>query len=192
GRRPNSMSFDQSTLAPVELDEEIVWHYETGLKGQLPRIHGTYGVSAFYYDYSNFQTQAITSTGVRTATDAGAATGYGFELNFQSTVGDHMTLFTAYGYTDATFDDTDADGQPQASAGNTFRLTAKHTLAIGTTFTLPLEPGRLFATPVYQYKATHHCEDDNASAGGTLYQEGFSLVNLRAVFRPRDGRWEIA
>ncbi|HEY0945782.1 MAG TPA: TonB-dependent receptor [Opitutaceae bacterium] len=192
GRRPNSLSFNQSTLAPVELDEEIVWNYETGLKGYLSGIRATYGVSAFYYDYSNFQTQAITSTGVTTATDAGAATGYGFELNFQSAVSDHVTLFAAYGYTNATFDDTDDDGQPQAYAGNTFRLTAKHTLALGATFTLPLEAGRLFATPVYQYKSRHYFDDDNASAGGSLFQDGFSLVNLRAGFRTRDGRWEIA
>lgn len=192
GRRPNSLSFDQSTLAPVELDEEIVWHYETGLKGQLPRIHGTYGVSAFYYDYSNFQTQAITSTGIRTAADAGAATGYGFELNLQSAVGDYVLVFTSYGYTDATFDDTDHNGRPQAYAGNTFRLTAKHTVALGATFTLPIEAGRLFATPVYQYKSKHYFDDDNTTAGGSLFQDGYTLVNLRAGFHSRDGRWEIA
>ncbi len=191
GRRPDSLSFSQVTLAPIVLDEEVVWHYEAGLKGYLPRIRGSYGVSAFYYDYSNFQTQAITSVGVRTATDAGSATGHGFELNFQAAAGDHATLFTTYGFTDATFDDHDGDGQPQAFAGNTFRLTAKHTFSIGATVTLPLDSGRIFVTPVYHYKSGHYFEDDNASAGGTLYQRGFSLVNLRAGFHSRDGRWEI-
>src|SRR5690606_14702077 len=134
----------------------------------------------------------ITSTGVRTATDAGAATGYGFALNFQSAISDHAALFAAYGYTNATFDYTDDDGRPQAYAGNTFRLTAKHTLAIGSTFTLPLETGRPSVLPVCNYKSTHHSEPDNASAGGTLFQDEFYLVNLRAGFRTRDGRWEIS
>ncbi len=47
-------------------------------------------------------------------------------------------------------------------------------------------------TPVFNYKSKHHFEDDNASAGGTLFQDEFYLVNLRAGFRTRDGRWEIS
>ncbi len=47
-------------------------------------------------------------------------------------------------------------------------------------------------TPVFQYKSEHFFDDDNTRFGGTLRQDGYGVVNLRASWRsPRD-RWEIA
>lgn len=191
GRRPNSLSFSQTTLAPIELDEEIVWNYETGVKGFLPGLRAHYGVSGFYYTYSNFQSDTLVTPGVTLPTNAGSATGYGGEFTLQSQLSDTLAWFATYGYTDATFDDTDDDGRPQAYAGYSFRLTAKHTFSIGGSYTVPTEVGQVVFTPVYQYKSKHFFEDDNGAAGGSLRQDGYGVVNLRLGFTTKDGRYEV-
>jgi outer membrane receptor protein involved in Fe transport len=188
-RRPESLLVDSTSTAIAR--EEVVWNYEVGIKGTLARRRVQYGASAFQYDYRHFQTTVL-SLGRFTTLDAGNATGRGFELNLQGAVADHINVFTAYGYTDATFNGTGDNGQPQQYAGYTFRLTPRHTIALGGTFTLAVQRvGRFFLTPIYQYKSQHYFEDDNAAFNYGLRQDGYSLFNLRAGWRSPDERWEV-
>lgn len=194
GRRPDSITFDQSTLAPVRLREEVVWHYEIGAKGVTGEGRFAWEASAFRYDYTNFQTGIVDPArpGQTISTDAGSASGQGFELSGRAVISGHVSLFGAYGYTDAQFDATDDQGRPQAFAGNTFRLTARHGLSLGGSFTLPTEEGTVFLTPVFFYKSRHYFEDDNRASGGTLVQPGYGVVNARLGYRTRSGQWELA
>jgi iron complex outermembrane recepter protein len=203
GRRPPSTTFSQKPpFAPISLEEEVVWNYETGVKGYLANRRITYGIAAFLYDYNHFQTNQVTSLGTTTPTDGGRARGQGFETTLQGAVNDHLLLFGSYGFTDAKFAALDEDGNPQAYAGNTFRLTARHTLTVGATFTMPVDNvGTFFVTPIWEYKSEQFFEDDNANTGTTalnpavplysLRQGGYGLLNLRTGFRTPDNRWEV-
>jgi iron complex outermembrane receptor protein len=192
GRRPNVLIFDQKTFAIQELDEESVWNYEVGFKGTTPARRVQYSVSVFQYYYENFQTERVVSPGVTEPFDGGRARGQGFEGTLQGTVNSHLSLFATYGFTDAKFAAHSEDGQPQAYAGNQFRLTARHTFSLGGTVTAPAgDRGIVFITPVAQYRSEQFFEDDNAAFGGRLRQGGFSLLNVRFGYRPLNRRWEI-
>lgn len=203
GRRPPSTTFSQDpTFTQITLEEEVVWNYEAGVKGYLANRRIAYGVAAFLYDYNHFQTEQVVGLGVTTPTDGGRARGQGFETTLQGAVNDHLLLFGAYGFTDAEFAALDEDGNPQAYAGNTFRLTARHTLTLGATLSLPVDDiGTFFVTPSWEYKSEQFFEDDNANAGTTalnpavplysLRQGGYGLVNLRTGYRTPDNRWEV-
>jgi iron complex outermembrane recepter protein len=203
GRRPPVTTFAQNaTLAELTLAEEVVWNYEAGLKGTLAQRRIAYGLAAFLYDYDHFQTERLVTPGVTTPTDAGRARGQGFETTLQGAVNEHLLLFAAYGYTDFAFADRDEDGNPQAFAGNTSRLTSRHTLTLGATLTFTADDlGTFFVTPSWEYKSEHFFEDDNANAGltainpaippDTLSQGGYGLLHLRVGYRTLNNRWEV-
>lgn len=195
GRRPPVTTFSQDpTFTETTLEEEVVWNYEIGVKGYLANRRIAYGVAAFLYDYNHFQTEELIAPppAPTAPTDGGRARGQGFETTLQGAVNDHLLLFGSYGFTDAEFAALDEDGNPQAYAGNTFRLTARHTLTLGATFTLPVDDiGTFFVTPSYEYKSKQYFEDDNQKFGGSLSQKGYGLVNLRTGYRTPGNRWEV-
>ncbi len=193
GRHAPVLGFNQATLLPFELQEETVWNYEAGIKGTLAEARIRYELSVFQYYFDHFQTQRVIGPGLTTPVDGGRARGQGFEATLQGEVMRNLTLFGSYGFTDATFSALDEDGLPQAFAGDTPRLTARHTLSVGGTLRVPAgDRGAVFITPVLTYKSEHFFEDDNSQNGGTLLQGGYTLVNLRIVYRPNQGVWELA
>ncbi|MSU48719.1 MAG: TonB-dependent receptor [Opitutus sp.] len=189
GHRPRSLLLDSTKTTSVR--EETVLNKEVGFKGSLVAGKVQWSASAFHYDYSHFQTTVL-SLGRFTTEDAGNATGRGLELSLQGRVADGVSVFGNYALTDAKFDDTDGAGRRQQYAGYTFRLTPRHAFSVGGTFTLPVAgAGQLFVTPIWTYKAKHYFEDNNASFGYTLRQDGYGVANLRAGWRSPKGRWEI-
>jgi outer membrane receptor protein involved in Fe transport len=171
--------------------EETVVNYEAGLKGSLDGGRMQWNASAYQYAYSHFQT-TIQSLGRFTLLDAGNATGRGLEFGLQGRVNDHVSLFANVAFTNATFDDTGANGARQQYAGYTFRLTPRQTYSFGGTFTMPAgSAGQFFVTPVYSYKSQHYFEDNNSTFGYGLKQDGYGVANLRAGWRSPKGAWEI-
>jgi outer membrane receptor protein involved in Fe transport len=51
--------------------------------------------------------------------------------------------------------------------------------------------GSYRVTPVYQYRSRQYFDDDNTRFGGTLRQDGFGLVNVRAAWRSANRRWSV-
>ncbi|HEY0969190.1 MAG TPA: TonB-dependent receptor [Opitutaceae bacterium] len=193
GRLPAAIIIDSTTV--TQADEEIIWNYEVGIKGGTKDRRYDYSASVFRYDYSNFQTAVRDPNNAARfiVVSAGNATGLGAEAAVRGRLNDIVSLFSTYGYTDATFDDTDDNGQPQRYAGSSFRLTAEHTFAFGTTLSWSSAANGTFTlTPVYQYKSEHFFDDDNTRFGGTLRQDGYGVVNLQAGWRSKTGRWEIS
>ena len=189
GHRPRSLLLDSTTTTSVR--EETVVNLEAGLKGTLADGRVQWSGSAFQYDYRHFQTTVL-SLGKFSTVDAGNATGRGLELSLQGRVAVGLSVFGNYALTDAKFDDTDDNGRRQQYAGYTFRLTPRHTISLGGTYTVPVAgAGQFFVTPIWTYKAKHFFEDNNASFGYTLCQDGYGIVNLRAGWRSPKGRWEI-
>jgi outer membrane receptor protein involved in Fe transport len=192
GRQPPVLHFNEITLAPVTNNEETVWNYEAGIKGSTDNRRIRYDASVFQYYFDHFQTDRVVAPGVVAPIDGGRARGQGFETTVQGDVTRELTLFGTYGYTDAQFSGLDDDDQPQAYAGNTFRLTSLNTISVGAALSLPLsDAGTVFFTPLYTYRSAYYFEDDNAQNGGALRQGGFGLVNLRLGYRPRSLRWEV-
>jgi outer membrane receptor protein involved in Fe transport len=192
GRRPPTVFINNSGLTPIS--EETVRHVEAGAKGTLGRGHFDYSASVFHYTYRHFQTTVRDPANAARfiVVDAGNATGRGAELNLRGRMSAAVGVFATYGYTDATFDATDGRGQAQRFAGSSFRLTARHSLSLGTSLDAKIgNVGSAHLTPVYQYRSRQYFDDDNTRFGGTLRQDGFGLVNLRGGWRSANRRWAV-
>ncbi len=184
GRRPNVIQFTTedngdytSTYQSEKLSDEIVWSYETGMKGLSPDQRFYYDLAAYYYNYSHFQTQSIEDLQIITK-DAGNATAYGFEASLKWQANRLLNIFGNYAFIHATFDDYDSNGNPQEYAGNTFRLTPKHSFALGFDQQVPLSRNlNAFVRPSYTFKSKVYFEEDN---GDDVKQDAFGLFNLRA------------
>lgn len=183
GRRPNVINVTANDVNV--LSDEIVWSYELGYKSLFFNNRLQFDANAFYYDYQNFQTTIATLDPVDglvvVPNDSGSATSYGFETSFQYAVSEDISFFANYGYIDATFDDTDEDGNPQALAGNRFRLTPEHSFSLGGNISFPLST-RLegFFLPTYSYKSKVFFEETNLP---NISQDAYGLLNLRAGLR---------
>lgn len=196
GRRPHVMqeTGGNPTREFQVLAEEVVWNYEAGVKGTLLEQRVRYDVAGFYYDYQDFQTdvqEEITPSGVVFRTDLGEATAFGTEIDFAGRVSEALTLFGNYAFIDASFDELNREGDTLRLAGNTFRLTPKHSFSAGFGLTREVAGATLFLRPSYSWKSRVYFEEqyqgedfrapqlDRPLAAG-LYQDPYGLLNLRA------------
>ncbi|MBU0942166.1 MAG: TonB-dependent receptor [Bacteroidetes bacterium] len=178
GRRPNVINITAARTRV--LANEIVWSYEVGAKSLFLNNKLQFDINAYIYDYSNFQT-SVTSfvNGVFTTAvqDSGNASSFGFETAFQYAFTKNASFFANYGYIDASFDDNDANGNPQALAGNTFRLTPKHSISAGLDITPRLNKRlELFIRPSFTYKSKVFFEETNLP---NISQAGYGILNSR-------------
>lgn len=191
GRRPAALLI--AATGPVRAGEESIVNGEIGAKGRAFGGRLDWSAALFQYRYSHFQTEIQDPNNISRSIvmDAGRATGRGGELSLRSRISDTVSAFATYGYTDATFDDTGDNGAPQIFAGSTFRLTARHTAALGATLEHRAGRwGRFSITPVWQYKSAHFFDDNNTRLGGSLRQPGYALVNLRLAWSSNNRAWE--
>ena len=164
GRRPNVINVTASDV--TVLSDEIVWSYEIGGKSLFMNNRLQVDLNAFIYDYSNFQTNIATVNtdgGIDlNPDDSGSASALGFEFATQYAFSKSGTVFGNYAYIDATFDDTDENGNEQALAGNRFRLTPEHSFSFGLNFNPELsETISVFFRPTYTYKSEVFFEETN-------------------------------
>jgi outer membrane receptor protein involved in Fe transport len=191
GRRPEVLVITSQDRYRVS--EESIVNAEVGLKGRALQHRLIYAAALFEYHYRHFHTlvQDPANATRYIAVDAGRATGRGGEFSLQGLLNSAVQVFATYGCTDATFDATGEDGQPQRYAGSSPRLTARHTASLGATLAREVaDCGRLEFTPVWQYRSGHYFDDDNTRLGGTLHQGGFARVNLRLAWRSPRRLWE--
>lgn len=181
GRRPGVVSVLPSET--TYLQPEIIWSYETGIKGNVLRGRLNYDFTMFYYDWNHFQTTSLkTIEGSLTpqyqANDAGKAHSFGIETGLRYHFMPQLSAFANYAYIDGKFNNEDEDGNPQEYAGNRFRLTPKHTFSVGVDANIPLKGGQtIFLRPAYSYKSKVYFEDDNTEL---LSQKGYGLFNYTA------------
>ncbi len=181
GRRPNVINVTATDT--TILDAEIVWSYEVGLKTLAFNNRLSFDVNAYIYDYSNFQTSVVeldqqTGQFIAETKDSGESSATGFEAAVSYNVSNSVNVFANYGFIDATFDDEDSDGNPQELAGNTFRLTPKHSFSAGLNINARLSNDFSFNfTPTLSYKSKVFFEEDNTDL---ISQDAYTLVNLKA------------
>ncbi len=193
GRRPNVINVTDS--GADTLSAETVWSYEAGLKASLLQDRVQFDLNGYRYRYSNFQTTIARldpdAGGLITLPeDAGRAGAWGLETSVRAAVARSLTLFATYGFVDAKFDSTDANGDAQGLAGNTFRLTAKHSFSAGFTLqTMDSRSGSLFLSPNISVRSRVFFQEDNVEG---IEQPSVALVGLRAGYRLPGGKTEIA
>lgn len=181
GRRPGVVSVLPSEI--TYLQPEIIWNYETGIKGNVMGGRLNYDFTMFYYDWNHFQTTSLkTIEGSLTpqyqANDAGKAHSFGIETGLRYRFLPQLSAFANYAFIDGKFNEKDEDGNPQEYAGNRFRLTPKHTFSVGVDATIPLRTGQtIFLRPAYSYKSQVYFEDNNTES---LSQDGYGLFNYTA------------
>lgn len=181
GRRPAviqiATNLTTATLDTSFLDPEIVWSYEAGVKGVILDGILSYDFTTYYYDWNHFQT-TVYESGLPLTIDAGKAHSFGIETGLRYYFLKENSVFANYGFIDGKFNDEDADGNPQEYAGNTFRLTPKHTFSAGLDVNVNINTkDKLYFRPSYSYKSKVYFEDDNTDL---LSQDGFGLVNFTA------------
>ncbi|MEI6277656.1 MAG: TonB-dependent receptor, partial [Prolixibacteraceae bacterium] len=189
GRRPNVIQIDAD--ATQYLRAEVVYSYEAGVKNMLLNNRLQFNVSAFYYDYRNFQTSSATLTGggLYTISDAGKASGKGVETEFQFAATKGLTVFANYAYLDAKFDNNNSDGSTQLLAGHTFRLTPKHSGSAGISYQFGLgKVGSLALNLSATFKSKHFFDDENTAG---LYQDGYTLFNSALQYTSGNGKYGL-
>lgn len=187
GRRPNVI--EVNAIDTSYLKAELVYNYEVGVKSLLMNNRLQFNLSGFVYNYRHFQTTTNTlgTGGLYKISDAGAATGKGIETEFQFAATKGLTVFANYAYLDATFDDKDSDGNEQQYAGNTFRLTPKHSGAAGLTYKLNLgKAGFLAWSLSSSFKSEHFFDDDNTP---DLFQDGYAMFNSAIQYSSLNGKY---
>ncbi|WP_374163890.1 TonB-dependent receptor [Arcticibacter sp. MXS-1] len=190
GRRPGViMVLPEGTTF---LQPEIVWSYEAGLKGRVLNNKVAYDLSAYYYDWSHFQSNSyeLTSGGslAYVSKDAGKAHSIGLETSLQYYYLPASHLFINWACIDGKFNDEDENGNKQEYAGNRFRLTPRNTFSAGTDFNLPTGPARrsvVFIRPSYSYRSSIYFDNRNRS---DLRSNAVGLTNLNLGYRWSTGR----
>lgn len=190
GRRPNVINVTAKTVDV--LSDETVWSYEFGVKSLFLNNRLQFDINAFIYDYSNFQTTIARldeQNGlVILPNDSGAASTFGFETAVQYQFTKNSSFFANYAYIDAAFDETDSDGNQQQLAGNTFRLTPKHSFSVGFNYNPTVSTKiDLYLRPSYTYKSKVFFEETNLP---NISQGGYGLLNIRTGLTVRK-KYEI-
>lgn len=192
GRRPPAYLITSTDR--TRAGEESIVNAEVGAKGQSADSRLRWTLAAFAYRYRHFETSVQDPANLARfiTLDAGSASGHGGEASLTGQLTDACALFATYGYTDATFDDRTGAGVAQQFAGSTFRLTSRHTAALGVSWSAPLARGRFTFAPRLEYRSAFFFEDDNTRSGGTLRQPGHALLHARASWTTADRRWAVA
>lgn len=197
GRRPGVIAFNNSADDISRLRPEIIVSYEAGIKGIVAKGHLAYDFSAYYYDWSHFQTTRLSESStsaarIYVADDAGKAHSFGLEAGLKWSPIRSLVIFGNYAYIDGKFNDNDGNGQPQEYAGNRFRLTPEHSFSAGADVMFPLRNKMgIFVRPSYAYKSKVYFEDSNEPE---LSQDGYGIVNFVAgwQFKPSKVRFEAS
>lgn len=179
GRRPNVLQFT-STGEKEVLDAETLDNFELGVKGSyFDRIF--IDISGFYQLYENFQTQSwVVDTDNNKLNliykDSGKATLYGAETTIRAAVTKQLDMFANYAWLVTEFTSTNVDGKIQEFAGNSFRLSPKHSFNVGFNARTNITPNiQLLVTPSYAWKSHMFFEDANTPG---LEQDAYGLLNI--------------
>lgn len=190
GRRPHVI--EVTTTGSEEISEEIVYSYELGIKTIMADRRINWDLSLFSYDYRNFQTvvtEIRDGTIRRFTKDAGDASAIGFETAFRYAIGKGISVFANYALLDASFKDTDREGNEQVLAGNRFRLTPKHSVSTGANIEMDAGFGVFFLRPSYTYKSHVFFEEENQPG---IEQDAYGLLNVRLGYITQNRKYEVA
>ena len=170
----------------TDVNEEIVWNYEGGIKFAAGAVSASLGV--YYQVYDNFQVSIPDPQNpTRNITvSAGSASNLGVEGELAVDLAEWFTAFGNFGYIDGWVDNDPANGN---LAGSRFRLQPEWQASGGFTVNYDFGGARVFATPTITHRSTIFFNVPNSAL---LSQDPVTLVNARAGVSFADDRYEIA
>lgn len=170
----------------TDVNEEIVWNYEGGIKLATGPVSASLGV--YYQVYDNFQVSIPDPTrpGFNLTVSAGSAKNFGVEGELAVDLADWLNVFGNFNYIDAQIDNDPGNGN---LAGSRFRLQPEWQASGGFTVDYDFGGARFFATPTITHRSTIFFQVPSTAL---LSQGPVTLVNARAGVSFADERYEIA
>jgi outer membrane receptor protein involved in Fe transport len=171
----------------LDVDEEVVWNYEGGIKLAAGPVSASLGV--YYQVYDNFQVSVPDPArpGFFITASAGSAKNLGVEGEVAVDLANWFNVFGNFNYIDAQIDNDPGNGN---LAGSRFRLQPEWQASGGFSVDYDFDGGvRFFATPTITHRSTIFFQ---VPSSALLSQGPVTLVNARAGVSFADDRYEIA
>lgn len=183
GRRPEDLTFNVEAAPAIGytktvLPAEILMNYEAGIKGSADQGKFAYDVSAYYYKYTNFQSQVYQDAQYVTV-NSGRATAPGIETSLQEAFTPNFDVFLNAAYEHARYG-SPAAGTPAVDNfdGDHLRLAPDISAALGMNWSIPLNNDYLgYVRPSYTWRSKTWFEDGGNTE--TFTQGAYGLLNLR-------------
>jgi iron complex outermembrane receptor protein len=183
------------------IEPEKLKSYEVGVKSQFLNDRLRLNAAAFYYDYSNLQSQYTdVSSGASYFESAKKATVYGGEISAEALVTDELTMSAGLNFLHTRFDDFISNGSykvingfdtPVSNydlSGNELTHSPPFTFNLGADWRKPLSGGGDLDTSFQYYFSSKYFFD----ATNREYQAPFSLVNGRVAWNLANGKTTLA
>lgn len=180
-----------------DVDEEVVWNYEIGLRGEWLEGRGRYALAAYYLDVTDQQfTTIVELEDGRTATildNIGKTAVTGLEFEASARLGEHLTSTVTYAWTDSEIrrqlseeqaDLLGGNGSPADLealgnvAGKKTPRVPEHMAGVQLEYRRDLGGGRgWFAGGDWSFESSRHAQEDNFIETGNR-----ALLGLRTGF----------
>ena len=181
---------------------EEVTSYELGLKSSWPERHLNVNLAVFYMDYVDLQVRLGCTgcgpggIGERYLSNAGTASGHGFELEVVALPTDSLRLTAGVGFMDTTYDDLkDVEDLRRGgffdAGGNELPLAPNWTISASAQHTTDMAGGTLTSRLDISYvadrfsDASFHNHPDDILPSQTL-------VSGRISYRPAEDNWGVS
>jgi iron complex outermembrane receptor protein len=191
-----SGGFNTGSPGTSPYQPETIDATEVGLKLDLFDRRVRLNTAAYYYKYSNIQSQLLNSGVIAIANAAGARI-YGLDTDFQILVTDAFRLSGGFGYTNAEYTSypdalisTALGGTPPVIGsvkGNQLPLAPTFTLNVGGNYTWALPVGALSLGANAYYNQGFYFEADN-----TIRQPAFVDLQSNLKWTSVDARWWVS
>ena len=193
GRRPDALEFNANpdgSYTNVVLPAETLMSYEVGVKGGTEDGKFSYDVSAYYYNYTNFQSQ-VYQNGQYIAVNSGHARAPGLETSLQQAFTPNLSVFLNYSYEHARYGSPPAGTLPEDNFdGDHLRLAPDNSAALGILWNIPLNNDYMgYVRPSYTWRSKTWFED--GSSADTNVQAGYGLLNLRVGVTFDESHWDV-
>lgn len=182
------------SLQGLGFADEQVDSAELGVKSSLLQERLRLNVAVYQSDYSDFQVQQFVELPDGTTdiilTNAGEVTAQGLELDINFAANDAVTLWTTYGYTDATFERfKNGGGDGIDFDGNKLPDAPTHSFNVGIQGYFPLFDNASLVTQLdYSYRDDFYTNPNNAE---NTKVDSYTLLNARVGIEANSGVWSL-
>jgi iron complex outermembrane receptor protein len=172
----------------LSFDPEENNAYEIGFKTDFLDQHARLNISAFYYDYSDFQLETNTGFQLEILNVSDLETS-GFEIDGTLLVGDNLDFRLAYAYLDTEFKGgelIDPDGNVTSLKGNESIRSPENTFSLTGTWNITPQ---IDMRVEYAYTDSMYFTAENSSV---LEADSYDLINARLDWISSDETWGVS
>ena len=171
------LQYDSQGVLEI-IPAETLHSFDAGYKLVNQRL--MFDASLYYQFYRDFQSSKWEGMNYLVM-HVEKATSYGAELSVRTMINDYLNFFGNYAYARAIFDEKDSKGNAQLNAGNTLRLTPRHSFLIGCTAGVDISQNmRIMLTPTYSWQSHIWFEDANDNG---IEQDAYGLLHANLSLR---------